>query len=155
MHDFHVTFRDLLHAANLRHGNNGFTSPPKEGVLRIFTPFKNPTVSAGFEPANLGTKGQHATSRPPKPLQIYLNDTDKYALAIESRLCFSSFPSGHQENSQPSRRDCPDQKSLTTQRFRYSRPRNAIVNLSTAALRIVTCLEAANDRKLFSIFVEG
>ena len=24
------------------------------------------TASAGFEPANLGTKGQHATSRPPK-----------------------------------------------------------------------------------------
>ena len=26
----------LLHAANLRHGTDGFTSPPKEGVLRIF-----------------------------------------------------------------------------------------------------------------------
>jgi len=26
---------------------------------------KNPTDSAGCEPANLGTKGQHATSRPP------------------------------------------------------------------------------------------
>jgi len=31
-------FRDLLHAANLRHGTNGFTSPPKEGVLRDFLP---------------------------------------------------------------------------------------------------------------------
>ena len=31
-------FRDLLHAANLRHGTDGFTSPPKEGVLRIFSP---------------------------------------------------------------------------------------------------------------------
>ena len=61
-------FRDLLHAANLRHGTDGFTSPPKEGVLRIFFAPKNPTVSAGFEPANLGTKGQHATPRPPKPL---------------------------------------------------------------------------------------
>jgi hypothetical protein len=29
-------FRDLLHAANLRHGTDGFTSPPKGGVLRIF-----------------------------------------------------------------------------------------------------------------------
>ena len=28
--------RDLLHAANLRHGTDGFTSPPKEGVLRTF-----------------------------------------------------------------------------------------------------------------------
>jgi hypothetical protein len=27
MHDFHGTFSDLLHAANLRHGTDGFTSP--------------------------------------------------------------------------------------------------------------------------------
>ena len=33
-----------------------------------FFALKNPTASAGFEPVNLGTKGQHATSRPPKPL---------------------------------------------------------------------------------------
>jgi hypothetical protein len=33
-----------------------------------FFRLKNPTASAGCEPANLGTKGQHATSRPPKPL---------------------------------------------------------------------------------------
>ena len=57
--------RDLLHAANLRHGTNGFISPSKKGVLKIFFALKNPTASAGFEPANLGTKGQHATSRPP------------------------------------------------------------------------------------------
>ena len=29
---------------------------------------ENPTASAGFEPANLGTKGQHASSRPSNPL---------------------------------------------------------------------------------------
>jgi hypothetical protein len=34
----------------------------------FFSPWKNPTASAVFEPANLGTRGQHATSRPPKPL---------------------------------------------------------------------------------------
>ena len=68
--DFHVTFRDLLHAVNLRHRTDGFTSPPKEGVLRIFFALKNLTASVGFEPANLnlGTKGQHATCRPQKPL---------------------------------------------------------------------------------------
>jgi len=38
-----------------------------------------PTASAGFEPANVGTKGQHATLRPPKPFLscicgINLND---------------------------------------------------------------------------------
>jgi hypothetical protein len=48
--------RDLLHAANLRHGTDGFTSPPKKGMLRIFS-----TASAGFEPTNLGT------TRPLKP----------------------------------------------------------------------------------------
>jgi hypothetical protein len=31
----------LLHAVNLRHGTNSFTSPPKEGVLRIFSPEKS------------------------------------------------------------------------------------------------------------------
>jgi len=64
-------FRYLLHAANLRHGTDGFTSPTKEDVLRIFFALKNPTASAGFEPANLGTKGQHATPRPHKPLCTY------------------------------------------------------------------------------------
>ena len=38
---------------------------PSEG--RRAEALKNPTASAGFEPVNLGTKGQHATSRPPKP----------------------------------------------------------------------------------------
>jgi hypothetical protein len=63
--DFHVAFRDLLHAVNLRHGTDGFTAPPKEGVLRISFALKNPTAPAGFEPATLGSKGRHATSRPP------------------------------------------------------------------------------------------
>ena len=45
---------------------------PKEGMLRIFFALKNPKASAGFEPANLGTKGQHATPRPPK-LKIQSN----------------------------------------------------------------------------------
>ena len=50
-------FRDVLHAANLRHGTDGFTTED-------FFALKNPTASAGFEPANLGTKGQHATPTP-------------------------------------------------------------------------------------------
>jgi hypothetical protein len=33
--------RDFLHAAKLLHGTNGFTFPPKEGVLRIFSPEKS------------------------------------------------------------------------------------------------------------------
>jgi hypothetical protein len=31
----------FLHAAKLRHGTDGFTSPPKEGMLRIFSPEKS------------------------------------------------------------------------------------------------------------------
>ena len=38
----------------------------RKACWEFFRP-KNPTASAGFEPANLGTKGQHATPRPPKP----------------------------------------------------------------------------------------
>ena len=41
---------------------------PSEGRrAEDFFALKNPTASAGFEPANLGTKGQHVTSRPQKP----------------------------------------------------------------------------------------
>ena len=52
-------FRDLLHSANLRHGTEGRRAED-------FFALKNPTVSAGFEPANMVTKGQNATARPPK-----------------------------------------------------------------------------------------
>ena len=43
-------FRDLLHAANLRHGTDGFTSPPKEGVLRIFFALKIRRLRPGLNP---------------------------------------------------------------------------------------------------------
>ena len=84
MPDFHVTFRDLLHAVNLRHGTNGFISLPKEGVLRIFSTRKNRTASAGFEPANLGTKGQRSTSRPPKPLSSLKNLSTRNHFSISN-----------------------------------------------------------------------
>ena len=42
--------------------------PSKGRRAENFFTLKNLTASAGFEPANLGTKGQHATSRPPQPL---------------------------------------------------------------------------------------
>jgi hypothetical protein len=43
--DFHVTFRFFYMCRKVRHGTDGFTSPPKEGVLRIFSPEK----SDGFD----------------------------------------------------------------------------------------------------------
>jgi len=45
--DFHVTFRDLLHAVKLRHGTNGFT---KEGVLRIFFALNIRRLQPGVNP---------------------------------------------------------------------------------------------------------
>ena len=42
--------RDLLHAANQRHVTDGFTSPPKEDVLRIFSPLKIRRLRPGFNP---------------------------------------------------------------------------------------------------------
>ena len=43
-------FTDLSHAANLRHGTDGFTSPPKEGVLRIFYAQKIRRLRPGLNP---------------------------------------------------------------------------------------------------------
>ena len=46
---------------------------PSEGRgAEDFFALRNSTASTGFEPPNLGTKGQHATSRPPKLLRSYL-----------------------------------------------------------------------------------
>ena len=74
-----IHFRVLLHPANMRHGTNGFTSLPKGGVLRIFS------ASAGFEPANLGTKGQYATSRPPKSHEDTACNFTYVALLLKSQ----------------------------------------------------------------------
>jgi hypothetical protein len=43
-------FWDLLHAANPRHGTDGFTAPPKEGVLKIFSPLKIRRLRPGLNP---------------------------------------------------------------------------------------------------------
>ena len=47
---FHAFFRDLLHTANLRHGTDGFTSHPKEGMLRICSPWKIWRLRPGSNP---------------------------------------------------------------------------------------------------------
>jgi hypothetical protein len=50
---------------------------------------KNPTASAGCEPANLSTKGQHATSRPPKSLTSLLT----YLITPWSRVLLEKLTS--------------------------------------------------------------
>ena len=68
MPDFHVAFRNLLHAVNLRHGTDGFTSPPKEGVLRIFSPWKIQRLWLGL---NLRTWVPKASTL---PLWLYIKN---------------------------------------------------------------------------------
>jgi hypothetical protein len=51
-----LPFRDLLHAANLQHGTDGFTSPPKEGVLKIFLPLKIQWLRPGLNPRTWALK---------------------------------------------------------------------------------------------------
>ena len=61
-----IHLRVLLHAANMR--QTALLPFRKKACWGFFfSALKNPTASAGFEPANLGTKGQHGNSRPPKP----------------------------------------------------------------------------------------
>ena len=45
----------LLHGVNLRHGTDGFPSPPKEGVLRIFSPLKIRRLRPGMNPRTTHT----------------------------------------------------------------------------------------------------
>jgi hypothetical protein len=67
--DFHVTFWFFLHAVKHDMRQTALLPLRRKACWGFFRP-KNPTASAGFEPANLGTKGQHAISRPPKPLLL-------------------------------------------------------------------------------------
>jgi hypothetical protein len=51
--------RVLLHAVNLRHGTDGFTSPPKEDVLQILPPLKSIVLGRVWT-RDLGSGGKHA-----------------------------------------------------------------------------------------------
>jgi hypothetical protein len=84
----------LLHAVNLRHGTNSFTSPPKEVVLWIFITLKTPSSSNGFEPANLGSIGKHTTTRPPRAtLPLESCNQNPACTSHLSHLCHMPHPS--------------------------------------------------------------
>ena len=66
---------------------------PSEGRrAEDFFALKNPTAMAGFEPANLGTKGQHATSRPPKPRYNKLGMLDERYARLRTEAGFHVIP---------------------------------------------------------------
>jgi hypothetical protein len=54
---FHISKGSLTCRKILRHRADGFTNPPKEGVLQISV---DPLPSNGFELSNLGPNGKHA-----------------------------------------------------------------------------------------------
>jgi hypothetical protein len=54
---FHI---GVCRVFNMAHGTDGFTSPRKEVLLQIFITLTNLLSSAGFEPTNLGSSGNHA-----------------------------------------------------------------------------------------------
>jgi hypothetical protein len=66
----------LLHAVKHDMGQTVLLPLRRKACWGFFHP-KNLTASAGFEPANFGTKGQQATPRPPKlqnvlPITVFL-----------------------------------------------------------------------------------
>jgi hypothetical protein len=56
----------ILHAVKHDMGQTACLPLWRKACWGFFLP-KNPTASAGFDSANSGTKGQHTTSRSPKP----------------------------------------------------------------------------------------
>jgi hypothetical protein len=56
----------ILHRKILQNGTSGFTSDPKEGVLRIFTALKNPSSRPGLNPRPLGPVASTLTTTPPR-----------------------------------------------------------------------------------------
>jgi hypothetical protein len=72
--EFNGNCRVLLHAAKLRHGTDGFTSPPKEGMLRIFSPRKIRRLRPGLNPRTWVAEANMLTIRPPKSLSILVRE---------------------------------------------------------------------------------
>jgi hypothetical protein len=66
--DFHLNLGIFYMPQIYDMGPTAFLPFQRKACWGFFFRPKNPTASAEFEPANLGTEGQHATPRPPKPL---------------------------------------------------------------------------------------
>jgi len=68
--DFHDLLH-LLHTENLRHGTDGFTSPPKEGVLRIFFALiKSDVFGRVWTPRTAVTEASTLTPRSPNLVYV-------------------------------------------------------------------------------------
>jgi hypothetical protein len=82
--DFHGNCRSFLHATKLRHGTDGFTSPPKESTLRNFSPEKS-DGSTAVEPA--GPRANHQITE----AAIFKGKVAQEALPHTRRPEFSTY----------------------------------------------------------------
>jgi hypothetical protein len=81
-----VHFRNLLHAANLRHGTHSFTSLRKEGVMRIFPPLQTRRLRLGLNPRTWVPEASTLTPRPPKPLVIDVTVSSNIVCSLNTLL---------------------------------------------------------------------
>jgi hypothetical protein len=72
----------------LRHGASGFTSHPKEGVLRIFIALKNPSPRPGLNPRPLGPVASKLTTTPPRGPIVFINNIKQSIFVM--KCCFLS-----------------------------------------------------------------
>ena len=62
--------RPIFSGLRFRLGTPSLKSLPEDLCSGFLRPEKNPSTSAAFEPANLGSRGEHGTARPPRPTII-------------------------------------------------------------------------------------
>jgi len=88
---------DLLHAVKLRHETDGFTSPPKEGVLRIFFALRIRRLRSGANPRtwvpNASTLPLEHQSRYISVMELghLLTRSDFTYPEVSSKVCHNSF----------------------------------------------------------------
>jgi hypothetical protein len=91
---FRCQCRDLLHAANLRHGNDCFTSPLKEGTLMIFSPWNIRRLRPGSNPRTwVPEASEAALSHPLIWIHPFLTVTTVFFLFYPFQLfCQKNYP---------------------------------------------------------------
>jgi hypothetical protein len=73
-YNFYGKCTDLLHAVKLRHETDDFTSPPKEGMLRIFVARKIRRLQPRLNPRIRVPEAIMLTTRPLKPLSLVIRN---------------------------------------------------------------------------------
>jgi hypothetical protein len=103
--DFHATSRDLLHAANLATWDPRFYFPSEGRRAEDFSALKNSTVSAGFEPANLGTRGPGSLS---VAIEVHTNTTSEHSIIYfhTTRFGRSIWPPSGRQHKYINRKVC-------------------------------------------------